>query len=328
MPGLDPMAPPPRRTMSTVAKIFLVLVSLLALLVGVTKPVNPGDAAFMMGERFGFLLVLFFFPLLLAFAFAGWGKLRHPNRFALIFCLVSGIFTLANGVTMLSSFEPPEQRFARLMREAAGVAPESHRGFGRQRKFDDEVRQQYRRLLQQNRDYIAEVKQMDMSKVKLLNSAESYMHPRIEQEGLAQLHALYDVDAGQESKVRGIMADLRHILENYASSSGEREAMVHSFDDSMAAQFAGRQQALASEKAWVDAVDDLHAYAGAHRDAFTQSGGLLIFSDPAVRRQFQAKAEFQDEKRRGFMQLQQQFANSQAQSLGKMGLKPKDVNGK
>lgn len=328
MPGLAPVAPPAPRTMSTVAKVFLVLVALLALAVGILKPVDPGDAAFMAGERFGMLIAMLGLPLLLAFLCAGWGKLRHPNRFALIFCLVAGLLTVGNSVMMLSSFEPPEQRFTRLMREAAGIQPESHRGFGRQRRFDDEIRTQYRRLIQQNKDYTAAVKQMDISKVQGLNSVQAFADPQAEQEGLEQLHALYDVDTQQEQKVREIMADLRQVLEKYAGSASEREAMLRGYDNSIAAQLAMRQEAVSTEKAWVDAIDDLHTYAGAHRDAIQVSDGHLIINDSVVRTEFNTKMDFQDQQRRAFLKAQQQFNQSQAESLRKMGLSPQDVRGK
>ncbi|HMC31802.1 MAG TPA: hypothetical protein VKL99_13280 [Candidatus Angelobacter sp.] len=328
MPGLAPMATPAPRTMSGVAKIFLVVVAVLALVVGIFKPVDPGDTAFMVGEHVGILLVLLALPLLLAWIFAGRRKVRHPNRFVLIFCLVSSFFTLVNSITLLSNFEPPEQRFARLMREAAGLQPESHRGFGRQRRFDDEVRQQYRRLLQQNRDYVAEVKQMDISKLQGLNASQTFADPEAEKEGLEQLHALYDVDAEQEQKLRGIMAELRQILENNAGSASEREAMLRGFDNSSTAQFARRKETLSSEKAWVDAIDDLHDYANAHRDGISVSDGHLVINDPIVRSEFNTKMNFQEEKRRTFLKARQQFSQSQADSLRKMGLNEKDMRGK
>jgi hypothetical protein len=254
------------------------------------------------------------------------GMSRGPK----ILLVVIGALLIAGGLfaAFSATIEQPEQRFARLLREAAGLQPVKHRGSGRERKLDDAVREQYRRLLQQNRDYVAQVKQMDLSKMKLLNSAASYMDRQAEQEGLAQLHALYAAEAAHEDKVRAVIADLRQILENYASSSGEREAMTGGFDNSVAAQLALRQRALASEKAWVDAVDDLHAYADAHRNAFTASGGHLVFSDAAVHSQFQAKAKLQDVKRGEFLVQQQLFAQSQKESLDKMGLSPKDISGK
>src|ERR1051326_6218665 len=245
------------------------------------------------------------------------GRTRRLSRGAKISLVVAAVFALVAAIVipLAGSFQPPEQRFARLMREAAGVQPESHHGFGRQRQLDDAVRAQYRRLLEQNREYIASVKQMDTSKVHGLNSSEAYLNPEAEQEGLAQLHALFAADADQEQKVQGIISDLREVLAKYAGSSGEREAMLRGFDDSVAKQFAKRQEAIAGEKAWVDAVDALHAYAGAHRDAFTTTKGHLIIRDQAVRSEFNAKVELQEEKRREFMQLQQQFSQAQAQSL-------------
>jgi hypothetical protein len=324
MPGLAPAGPPQPRTMSTVAKIFLVVVFLLAVLVGILRPVEPGDAAFVAGEHIGALIFLIGMPLLVAWLVAGRKKARHPNRFVLIFCLISGFFTLANAVTLLQ-LEEPEARFARLMREAAGVQPESHRGFGRQRRFDDQVRDQYRKLLQQNREYEQTVKEMDVSRVKQLNSAVAFVTPDVEQEGLSQLHALYDADAGEEQKVRAIIADLRHVLESYATSPAERETILRDFDNSSSAQFAKRQEALDAEKAWVDAEDDVHAYAGAHRDTISLRNGHLVISDETVRSEFNGKIDAQEEKRKAFVKAQELFGQSQADSLKKMGLSDKDL---
>jgi hypothetical protein len=226
------------------------------------------------------------------------------------------------------SFESPEQRFSRLMREAAGLQPESHRGFGRQRRFDDAVRDQYRRLLQQNRDYVASVKQVDFRKVQVLNSPAGFADAQAEQDALDALHSLYGLDTEQEQKVHAIMGDLRHVLENYAGSAREREEMLRGFDASLAEQLAKRQEAVSSEKAFVDAIDDVHAYARAHRNDFSLNNGHLIFTDPAVREEFNAKVRLQDEKRNAFVTAERQFNLSQAQILGKMGLSQKDIGGK
>jgi hypothetical protein len=326
MPGLAPVAPV-RRTMSVAALVSLILVGGLALLVGILKPLPPGDAAFMAGERVGTLFVLLVFPLLLAWIIAGRRSVWHPNRFALIFCIVAGVFTLGNGFTMFSE-EPPDQRFPRLMREAAGIAPESHRGFGRQRRLDDQVRNQYRKLLQQNRDYRAAVDQLDIGKIKDLNSPLSFANPELEKEGLQQLHAVYDADADQERKVREIMQDLRQILESNAGSAGEREGMLRGFDNSTTAQFSKRQEAISAEKEWVDAVDDLHSYVNAHRSDIVASGSNVVIPDATVRNQFNAKVQLQETRRLDFLKLQQQLSQSQAESLRKMGLQGKDVGGK
>ncbi len=226
------------------------------------------------------------------------------------------------------SFESPEQRFSRLMREAAGLQPESHRGFGRQRRFDDAVRDQYRRLLQQNRDYVAAVRQVDVRKVQVLNSPAGFADAQAEQDALDALHALYSLDTDQEQKVHGIMGDLRHVLENYAGSAREREDMLRGFDASLSEQLAKRQAAVSSEKAFVDAIEDVHAYARAHRNDFSLIADRLIFTDPVVQEEFNAKVRLQDEKRNAFLTAERQFNLSQAQILGKMGLSQKDIGAK
>src|SRR5262249_44328212 len=147
--------------------------------------------------------------------------------------------------------------------------------FGRQRQFDDSVRQQYRKLLQLNREYMAAVKQMDNSKVKDINTPAAF-GPDASHEGLDQLHALYDADAGHEKDVTEAIGGLRHIFEGYSVSTAEREVMLKAFDESVSQQFAKRQATLASEKAWVDAVDDEHAYADAHRSSIRIIGEKIV----------------------------------------------------
>ena len=325
MPAMAPLSRP--REMSRAGGIFLAIVTLLALLVGTLKPVEPGDSAFMFGEHVGALLVVLGIPALIAWLAAGRRKVRHPNRFALIFCLVSGFLTLVNAASMLN-FESPEARFARLMREAAGVQPESHRGFARAQHFDDQVRDQYRKLLKQNHDYTEAVDQMDVSKVKDLNAAPSFASPEAAQEGLEQLHSLYAADAEQEQKIRAIMNDLRRILESSAGSEAERQAMLRGFDATADAEFSRRQETLAAEKAWVDSVDDAHAYATAHRDLMLLVNGQLVIAQAAVRNEFNAKIDLLEEKRKAFLKSQQQLSQSQAESLNKMGLSRKDLRGK
>jgi energy-converting hydrogenase Eha subunit F len=325
MPAMAPVSQP--RQMSRVAGIFLAVVTLLALLVGILKPVDPGDPAFMAGEHLGALIVVLGLPALIAWLVAGRRKVRHPKRFALIFCLVSGFLTLANALAFLN-LEPPEARFGRLMREAAGVQPVRQKGFPNERRFDDQVREQYRKLLQQNRDYVAAVGRMDVSKVKDLNAAPSFASPEAAQQGLEQLHSLYAADAEQEEKVVVIMNDLRRILESSAGSESERQAMLRGFDTTAAAEFSKRKETLVAERAWVDAVDDAHAYATAHREGMMLVNGQLVIPQAAVRNEFNVKIDLLEERRKAFLQAQKQLSQSQSDSLNRMGLSRKDLSGK
>ncbi len=324
-PAILPAAQPgPPKAMSAVAKIFLVLIVLLALLFQLTREVESGSAAFMFGERLGGLIFLLGLPLLIAFLIAGRKKARKANLFALLFCLICVFLIGANWVSSLS-FETPEQRIGRLAREAAGLQPEKHPGFARQRKFDDAVRNQYRSLVQQNRSYMDSIKNIDMSQLKSINSAESFATPSAATEARRQLHALYDLDAAQEDKVKEILGNLRHTMESEASSTSERERMLQGFDKGTAAAAAKRQHALDAEKTWIDAVDDLYVYAEMHPGSFSLSSGHLVIPDAVIRNEFNSKMEFQGVQRKAFLQAQKEFSQFQGQSLDKLGLTPKDV---
>ena len=326
MPGLAPQTPERPRVMSVTARIFLALTIVLAVLVVIFKPVESGSAGFEGGQYFGGLLAALGIPALIAFLVAGRKKVRHPNRFALVFCLISGVLVLGNALSMLS-FETPQQRFARLLREAAGTQPVSHKGFPSQRRLDDAVRAQYGKLLQQNRDYLAAVAKLDNSKVKEINTARALASATVAQAALDQLHALYDADAAHEQEVQKIFSGLRRVFDN-DSSPAERDAMLKGFDESVAQQNARRQQALAMEKAWVDSVDDEHAYAAAHRSSIRLAQDVLVVIDPEVRSELNAKIQLQEEKRKAFLKSQDEFKRSQSESLNNMGISGKDLGEK
>ena len=326
MPGLAAQTAPGPRTMSIVAKIFLALTVVLALLVVIFNPVESGDPAYQGGQYLGGLLAVLGIPALIAFLVAGRKKVRHPNRFVLVFCLISGVLILGNAASMLS-FETPQQRFARLLREAAGTQPVSHKGLSSQRRLDDAVRAQYGKLLQQNRDYLAAVAKLDNSKVKEINTARALASAAVAQPALDQLHALYDADAAHEQQVQEIFSGLRHIFDN-DSSPAERDAMLKGFDESVAQQNARRQQALAMEKAWVDSVDDEHAYAAAHRSSLRLAQDVLVIADPEIRAELNSKIQLQEQKRKAFLKSQDEFNKSQAESRSKMGLSGKDLGEK
>ena len=326
MPGLSPITEPTQRVMGVPARIFFVITILVALGVAMIMPTEPGNASMQEGEHFGVLFVLVAFPALIAYLVAGRKKVRHPNRFVLVFCLISGIFSLGNAASMLN-FESPEQRFSRLMREAAGKQPVSQKGFPSQRRLDDAVRSQYGKMLQLNRDYTEQVKTLDNSKVKEINTAKAFASAEIAQPALDQLHALYDADAAHERDVQNTLNGLRHVFDD-VQPAAEREAMYKGFDESIAQQNVRRQQVLALEKAWIDSVDDEHAYAAAHRDSLRLIGTSLVIADPDVRAEFNEKVDSQEEKRKAFLKLQAEFNKSTSESLDKMGLSGKDVGGK
>jgi hypothetical protein len=189
------------------------------------------------------------------------------------------------------------------------------------------VRDQYGKLLQENRDYLERVKGLDNSRVKEVNTAAALASEEAGRPGLDQLRALYDADATHEQEVQKIFNGLRHVFDN-ASSRAERDAMLKGFDESVAQQNARRQQALAMEKAWVDSVDDEHAYAAAHRSSLRLVQDVLVIADPEVRSELNARIQLQEQKRKAFLKSQDEFNKSQAESLNQMGLSGKDLGEK
>ena len=323
MPGLAPVTDPASRVMGVPARIFFVITILVAFAVAIMTPVDPGSQSYEIGEHIGGMLAMLGIPALIAYLVAGRKKVRHPNRFALVFCLISGIFSLGNAASMLS-FETPQQRFTRLMREAAGVQPVSHKGFPSQRRLDDAIRSQYGKMLQLNREYMAQVSKLDNSKVKEINTAKAFASAEIAQPALDQLHALYDADAAHERDVQNTLNGLRNVF-NDVRPAAEREAMLKGFDESLAQQNVRRQQLLDLEKAWIDSVDDEHAFAAAHRDTFRLVGASLVIADPEVRAEFNGKIRLQEENRKAFLKQQAESSKSTSESLGKMGLSGKDI---
>lgn len=323
MPGLAPVTDPGSRVMGIPARVFLVITIIVALAGTILAPVDPGSQSYEIGEHIGGMLAMLGIPALIAYLVAGRKKVRHPNRFALVFCLISGIFSLGNAASMLS-FETPQQRFTRLMREAAGVQPVSHKGFPSQRRLDDAIRSQYGKMLQLNREYMAQVSKLDNSKVKEINTAKAFASAEIAQPALDQLHALYDADAAHERDVQNTLNGLRNVF-NDVRPAAEREAMLKGFDESLAQQNVRRQQLLDLEKAWIDSVDDEHAFAAAHRDTFRLVGASLVIADPEVRAEFNGKIRLQEENRKAFLKQQAESSKSTSESLGKMGLSGKDI---
>jgi hypothetical protein len=211
------------------------------------------------------------------------------------------------------------------MREAAGVQPVRNSFFPSRRKLDDAVRDQFRNLVRQNREYSTAVHNADVSQVKFLNTPESFTNPELAAGGLAQLHSICDMDAAQEEKVQEIIGNLRHTIESTASSGAEREALIKGMDEGMAAPMAKRQALIASEKAWRQAVDDEYAFAARYSSSFRLIQGHLVIDDPALRQDFNTRVSFQESQRKQFLAMEKEFRQFQGQLLQKMGVNPGDL---
>jgi hypothetical protein len=314
--------------MSIIAVLALIAVVSIIVLLGIMMPAEGDNPSMQDGFRIGRTVAGLFIPGLIAYAIAGRKKARKPNQFALIFCLLGLGLNGVNAMSSLSGstiFETPEQHVGRLMREAAGVQPVHESVFPSRRRTDDALRNEFRNLVQTNREYYQTVNKMDVSEVKTINTVESFADPAVAAAGLRQLHAVYDVDSAQEIKVKEIQDNLRRALESSAGSASERETMVNGFDKGVAEQLAKRTTLVAAEKAWVDAVDEEYAYANRHSSGFHLQNGHLVIPDATVRQALNSRIDAQEARRKEFLKAQGDFQQFQAQALDKMGVKPRDI---
>jgi len=311
---------------------MLAVVAVVGIIVFLGMILPPGgdnqtqQDGFRVGRTFGLL----FIPGLIAYVIAGRKKARKPSLFALIFCLVGLGITALNAIPSLISTisETPDQHIGRLMREAAGLQPVRDSMFPGRRRTDDIFRNQFRALVETNRQYSETVSKMDISEIKNINTPESFADPGVAAGGLRQLHALYDADAAQEAKVSQILGNLRGALESNATSAAERESLLKGFDKGLSESASRRTALVAAEKAWIDAVDEEYAYASQHASSFRVQNEHLIIPDASIREAFNSRMDAQQSSREEFLKAQKEFQQFQAQTLGKMGVKPQDIGSK
>lgn len=252
-------------------------------------------------------------------------KKSNSTVIAVIVIVVAGII---GGIAFLVTHmdrEPPEQRIGRLMREASGAQPIKKSFFSRDQQFDDTFREQYKNLIQANRDYIDAVKHADMSATRQLGSPESFADPASFADGLKQLHALYDLDMGQEQKVQEIVGNIRQAIENGNWSASDREGMMKGFEQGLAEPLTKRHRVVAGEQAWIQSIDDVYDYAARNHSVFVMNNGQVAITDNQVLTEFNSKVQAMNARRNDFMLAKRDFDQWQAQLFQKMGVSGKDV---
>jgi hypothetical protein len=216
-----------------------------------------------------------------------------------------------------SSMETADQKVARLMREAAGLQPVKKPFLG-EGKIDTQLRDLFRKLIQLNKSYQAEVQTLDVSQVRRLATPESFADPSSADEGLRQLHAAYDLDAQQEQRLRQLLDDFRTQLNDVPV--WQRQNALDGFNRGLAQSMAPRERATSTEKAWVDAMDDVYNYAELHHVDFSLRYGQLTIADDSERQEFNAKVEALNARHKEFNQAQEEFNRFQGSALQKMGV--------
>ena len=320
--AINGRAAPP--SMGALGLLGIGVVVLLAMLYAIFVPTDEVNASTRAGYRVGTFIGAMLFPTIVAYIVAGRRKVRNWRRFASFFFISGLVFLTMSWLGSVNS-ETPERHIGRLMREAAGRQPARNIGFGRQREFDDAVREQFRNLIQLNRDYMAAVESLNIKETAKLNSPETLADPDSAAEALKQLRAAYDLDSHEEQKVSEILEKLRGVMRSSSSSPATQQSMLNGFDKSVAAQTTRRRQLLSTEKAWIDAEDELYDFALQHRNGFKLTGSQIAIADDGIREQFNQKVTSEEALRTEFLKSKQQFSDEQAKLLGSYGLDMKAV---
>lgn len=218
--------------------------------------------------------------------------------------------------------ETTDQRMSRLMREAADLQPVRKPLFGED-KIDTRMRTLFKEVINANKDYQAAVNRLDTSAINNLIIPKSFADPSSASAGLQQMHAAYALDALQEQRMQTIAENLKKSFDDFSPS--ERETATNGFDAGLAQVMPVRQRAITTEKAWMDAVDDVYDYARSHHSAFTISSGHVAISDNAVREKFNSRIRTMNSRRAEFLRAKAELANMQNHNLEKMGLSHQQI---
>jgi hypothetical protein len=157
-----------------------------------------------------------------------------------------------------------------------------------------------------------------MSAAEKLNTPQSFADPSSAAEGLRQLHAAYAVDELQEQRMQQVLENFRHNFDDLSPS--DRQTMLNAFNQGLSKGMPARQRAISTEKAWIEALDDVYTYARSHHSDFSMSNGRLAVASQGVREQFNLLVRTLNARRVEFMQAKNDFEKMQGQNLQKMGL--------
>jgi len=316
---------PKQKTMSVLGIIGIPLIILLALAYAFAAPLPdlPNETQ-AVGYRIGTVFGALGIPFLIAYLIAGRRKARNPNLFAGLFCGIAFCMIFANAATNLGPWTPEttDQKTARLMREAAGVQPVRRTMFG-ENKIDAKLRGFFKDILALNKEYQEAISKLDTSETKKLSTPESFADPDSAADGLKQFHAACDLDAHQEERMLEIVDKFKHSFDDLSAS--ERQEMLEGFQKGLGQAMPVREHAVASEKAWLDAMDDAYDYARAHHADIRMVDGRLGVVHDDVRAEFNTRIRTLNARRTEFLQAKHAIDEIQSRELQKIGVNPQQL---
>lgn len=319
-PGVYPS--PPQKAMNSLGWIAILSVAAFAVFIAITWPVAAGEDS-VKAYKTGIFIGLLLPPLIVAYLAGGIKKWRSPNRFALVFLFVGAVW--ASLAWMGSKIEKPDDRIARLLREASGQQPIKKDFLASEQNFDNVVREQFRRIIELNREYSERFSKFDNAELSKVATPESFVDLSYAEKGLEELHERYMVELQLTEKLTEIGDHLRQAVDVTDWPPRRKAQFLQGFDSNVAASVQRRRGLIDAEEAYVEATDNLYDYVKAQPRGFRMIDGRLTIVDNSLRAEFNSKMRTYNARRSDLIRVRDEFKSSQSSTLSKFGLTSKDL---
>ena len=215
----------------------------------------------------------------------------------------------------------PKKETARLLAEASGkspVRPDSD-------WWDDLMRDFFRSVIERNKRYSKEVRELDRSAIHHLYSTESYSTKSGMQRVIAQLQAILQLDQ-KYATGRPLLQDLEMKLRNADVSESEKSAFLEGARNSAEVFLGSQDKLLDLEQKWVTATITLYQFAIDHRADYVVKGKKLVFKDDSLRLEFVAKQADATAQRRAFLDEKAGLVRLRNNMMTEIGLASQDLD--
>lgn len=331
----DPFAAPatqlPARKKSQVLLIILgfvmwaaviALAFLHARLLGATRPVS---------ELQGFFIGSLIFPVFVGAGVTALINWRRTSKLS-----PAQKHSWAAGIALLVSFmafagaaqdhnrfrhTDPKKEMARLLAEASGknpVSPDTD-------WWDSLMRDFFRSVIDRNKRYTQQIRELDTSATKHLYSPESYSSKQGMQKTIDQLQAILQLDQ-KYGTARPLLQDLETKLRTVDASPSEKSLFLEGVKSSSEVFLGSQQKLMDLEKKWVDATVALYQFTIDHRADYSIKGKKLLFKNDAARLEFVAKQSDAIAQRRAFLDEKAGLDRTRNTMMTEIGLASQDTN--
>lgn len=235
--------------------------------------------------------------------------------------LVFSFFGLVGASEQHSRFRhsDPKKEMARLLAEASGKSPVSPDSDW----WDDLMRDFFRSVIDRNKRYSQEIRELDTSAMKHLYSPESYSSKEGMRKTIDQVQAALQLDQ-KYGTARPLVQELEIKLRNVDASQSEKDDFLKGVNSS-AGIFLGSQDKLMDlEQKWVDATITLYQFTIDHRADYSIRGKELFFRNDAARLEFVAKQKDAIAERRAFLDEKAGLDRMRNNTMTEIGLASQD----